>query len=555
MDCNLYELISKKSQIVTEEKAKSLFWQICKAMEFFHGKGIFHRDIKPENILVKEGLVKIGDFGSCRGIYSKQPFTEYIATRWYRSPECLLCDGMYNFKMDIWGAGCVLFEMVSRSPLFPGADELDQLHRIHNIVGTPSQKVLRHMLGHRSTSLKYNFPPKEGTGFRHLIPNISDTCVDLIKSMLVYDPDKRTTSSDALKHSFFDNVVLPETGMQKDGTKSEPPARREKKHSIKHIEAVEEASSVDKRREEHHNASEKHHTVPEKHHNVPEKQISEPKKVVVHDVQEKKEKVRVDYSQAADSATMEKKEKVPTDERQYVEHNKVTESKMHSDYMYKKSINEQYQHYNKHQMPSIIPNHHTTSKHQSHHVHQEYPQKSKHAESNEPSIKASETVKAQSKSYHYHHQQQQQPSDSYLHYQVPKNKYKIKHINSQHQKHEAASQYPPAQKQAAAAAQYLTYSTLRNPPGGGGNELYQTGYRKALRRANAGPEKRAGYPESKWQSSFGVVGKPAGAQLPGISNVRGGHPHQQSHVKNDNNNNNLFLPPLNDTNHSTRRRY
>lgn len=48
MDCNLYELISKKSQIVTEEKAKSLFWQICKAMEFFHGKGIFHRDIKPE---------------------------------------------------------------------------------------------------------------------------------------------------------------------------------------------------------------------------------------------------------------------------------------------------------------------------------------------------------------------------------------------------------------------------------------------------------------------------------------------------------------------------
>lgn len=84
MDCNLYEMISKKAPNVSEEKAKSFFWQICKALEYIHGKGIFHRDIKPENILVKDGTVKIADFGSCRGIHSKMPFTEYIATRWYK---------------------------------------------------------------------------------------------------------------------------------------------------------------------------------------------------------------------------------------------------------------------------------------------------------------------------------------------------------------------------------------------------------------------------------------------------------------------------------------
>lgn len=122
---------------------------------------------------------------------------------------------MYNYKMDIWGAGCVLYEIVSRAPLFPGADELDQLHRIHNIMGTPTQKVLRHMLGHRVSSLKYNFPPKEGSGFRHLIPNISEKCFELINLMLAYDPDRRLNSADALKHPFFDNVVLPETSMQK----------------------------------------------------------------------------------------------------------------------------------------------------------------------------------------------------------------------------------------------------------------------------------------------------------------------------------------------------
>ena len=91
-----------------------------------HKNGIFHRDIKPENILIhNEEFIKLADFGSCRGIYSKQPYTEYISTRWYRPPECLLTDGYYNYKMDVWGFGCVFFEMLALHALFPGKDELD----------------------------------------------------------------------------------------------------------------------------------------------------------------------------------------------------------------------------------------------------------------------------------------------------------------------------------------------------------------------------------------------------------------------------------------------
>ncbi|RYG95511.1 hypothetical protein EON65_55875, partial [archaeon] len=113
-------------------------WQLMKSLDHMHRKGIFHRDIKPENILIEstgemgKGL-KLADFGSCRGIYSKQPYTEYISTRWYRAPECLLTDGYYGPEMDMWGAGCVMFEITSLYPLFPGSNEIDQVNRIHKV--------------------------------------------------------------------------------------------------------------------------------------------------------------------------------------------------------------------------------------------------------------------------------------------------------------------------------------------------------------------------------------------------------------------------------------
>lgn len=69
------------------------------------------------------------------------PFTEYISTRWYRAPECLLTDGYYGFKMDLWSVGCVFFELATLRPLFPGANEVDQLAKIHGVLGVPD-KVL-----------------------------------------------------------------------------------------------------------------------------------------------------------------------------------------------------------------------------------------------------------------------------------------------------------------------------------------------------------------------------------------------------------------------------
>eukprot|EP01112_Ceratiomyxa_fruticulosa_P011724 TRINITY_DN3203_c0_g1_i2.p1 TRINITY_DN3203_c0_g1~~TRINITY_DN3203_c0_g1_i2.p1 ORF type:complete len:511 (-),score=85.64 TRINITY_DN3203_c0_g1_i2:3-1535(-) len=201
MDMNIYELIRGRRHYLPEKKVKAYMYQLLKAMDHMHRNGVFHRDIKPENILVADDRLKIADFGSCRGLKSKQPFTEYISTRWYRAPECLLTDGYYTYKMDIWGVGCVFFEVMSLFPLFPGTNELDQIQKIHNILGTPSPELLSKMK--RSSHMNFNFPSKEGTGIERLLPNASPECIDLIKKLLAYNPDERLSARQALRYPYF----------------------------------------------------------------------------------------------------------------------------------------------------------------------------------------------------------------------------------------------------------------------------------------------------------------------------------------------------------------
>jgi renal tumor antigen len=180
-------------------------YQLMKGIDHMHRNGIFHRDIKPENILILNDALKLADFGSCRGIYSKQPFTEYISTRWYRAPECLLTDGYYNYKMDIWGVGCVFFEIMSLYPLFPGNNELDQIHKIHNIMGTPPTELLNRLKKH-GTHMDFDFPVKQGTGITKLLPHASPEALDLMMKLLTYNPDERPSAKQALRHPYFKEI-------------------------------------------------------------------------------------------------------------------------------------------------------------------------------------------------------------------------------------------------------------------------------------------------------------------------------------------------------------
>ncbi|XP_067847917.1 MAPK/MAK/MRK overlapping kinase-like isoform X1 [Heptranchias perlo] len=208
MDMNIYELIRGRRNLLPEGKIKSYMYQLCKSLDYMHRNGIFHRDVKPENILIKQNLLKLADFGSCRSVFSKQPYTEYISTRWYRAPECLLTDGYYGFKMDIWSTGCVFYEITSLQPLFPGSNEVDQIAKIHEVVGTPNSETLRKFKQTRAMS--FDFPQKKGTGISCLIPRTNPESISLMCAMMEYDPEERITAKRALQHPYFRELRLAE---------------------------------------------------------------------------------------------------------------------------------------------------------------------------------------------------------------------------------------------------------------------------------------------------------------------------------------------------------
>ena len=207
MDMNLYEAIKDRKAFIPEQRIVSWMHQLLQALAFMHANQLFHRDVK-QNLLLQGSLLKLADLGSCSWTTMRDPpFTEYISTRWYRAPECLLTSGFYGSKMDIWATGCVLYEVATLQPLFPGKNELDQVHKIHSILGSPSDNVLREFrslpgehLGHIA------FQPIKGSGFGRALNHCSSGLVSLISSTLTYDPTNRPTATECLNAGLFSNL-------------------------------------------------------------------------------------------------------------------------------------------------------------------------------------------------------------------------------------------------------------------------------------------------------------------------------------------------------------
>ena len=188
-----------------ESKIKDIIYQTLLGLSYIHKYGFFHRDLKPENLLLVGEKVKIADFGLAREIRSIPPYTEYVSTRYYRAPECILKSTNYNSPIDIWALGCVMAEMyLHPQPLFYGANEKEVLFRICSILGTPTHDTWSDGI-HKANFIGLKFPNCNKVELENIIPNASEDAIDLMKQMLRWDPNSRETASNLLNHKFFDN--------------------------------------------------------------------------------------------------------------------------------------------------------------------------------------------------------------------------------------------------------------------------------------------------------------------------------------------------------------
>ena len=207
MEKDLFILMKeKKKKKLNENQIKSIIYQTLMGLSYMHKYGFFHRDLKPENLLVTGEIIKIADFGLAREIRSIPLYTEYVSTRYYRAPECILKSNNYNSPIDIWALGCIMAEMyLHPQPLFFGNNEKEVLYKICSILGTPNHDIWNEGIS-QANKMDIKFPKFEPQKLENIITNASKDAIDLISQMIKWDPNKRATASNLLQHKFFNNI-------------------------------------------------------------------------------------------------------------------------------------------------------------------------------------------------------------------------------------------------------------------------------------------------------------------------------------------------------------
>ncbi|KAJ3719736.1 kinase-like domain-containing protein [Lentinula raphanica] len=209
---DLKSLLTLMPSPFLQSEVKTLMIQLLSAVKHCHANWILHRDLKTSNLLMNNrGIMKVADFGLARRYgdpVGVGGMTQLVVTLWYRAPEILLGAESYTTAVDLWSVGCIFAELLLKEPLFQAKNELELISMIFKLLGPPSSSSWP---GYSSLPLSktITLPSPHPHQFRQKFQYMTTAGIDLLMSLLTYDPDQRISAEEALEHPYFTESPLP----------------------------------------------------------------------------------------------------------------------------------------------------------------------------------------------------------------------------------------------------------------------------------------------------------------------------------------------------------
>jgi len=219
METDLHAVI--RANILEDIHKQYVMYQLFKSLKYMHSAELLHRDLKPSNLLLNSDcLMKVADFGLARSLAqdvegaSDAVLTDYVATRWYRAPEILLGSTKYTKGVDMWSVGCIFGELMMGKPMFPGTSTMNQIDRIIEVTGLPTDEDIESIHSPFARTMLDSLAVQQhrrSRTMKDMFPKASAEVLDLIQACLQFNPSKRITAEQALKHPYVSQFHHPQS--------------------------------------------------------------------------------------------------------------------------------------------------------------------------------------------------------------------------------------------------------------------------------------------------------------------------------------------------------
>ncbi|XP_063811206.1 cyclin-dependent kinase 18 [Pseudophryne corroboree] len=204
LDSDLKQYLDNCGNLMCMHNVKIFMFQLLRGLSYCHRRKILHRDLKPQNLLINEkGELKLADFGLARAkSVPTKTYSNEVVTLWYRPPDVLLGSTEYSTPIDMWGVGCILYEMSTGRPMFPGSTVKEELHLIFRLLGTPTEETWSGISSNKEFKA-YGFPQYRSQPLKSHTPRLDSEGIDLLNSLLLYEDKKRISAEAGLRHPYF----------------------------------------------------------------------------------------------------------------------------------------------------------------------------------------------------------------------------------------------------------------------------------------------------------------------------------------------------------------